>query len=322
MTEIIENLRNELASLNGVLEKARSDEEARMAEEKKIEEKRAKEMQMLKQQISDLEKELSSMEADNGAKIEGLTKELARREEQVLSLEKMAESLKGKDNDGDHETIGRLEEEMSRVKEQKEKEISELRDVIEHRDKKILSLKEIMAKNCCELELKMKSSQLMAAKKVQGGRSMTPTKSNQNNLIKQLEKRLQESTAVLDQKNSQLISKNNTIAKLESSLKELEAGLSLKEEVEENLQFVEGELQIKEEETQEEIKKLTEERDGMKDEIQTWLVKVKNLEEVEENLSKQLQTQVALVTKHEGEIEVREFILSVKIPSQPTCIRG
>ena len=416
----IENLKNELASRNdniSMLEKAKSDEEEKVAAEKQIVKKLNKKAQMAKQQICDLEKEMSSIEADHEAIIEGLKKQLTQREEQILSLKKEEEKDDGKD-----ETVGKLEEEISRVKEQKEKEISDLRKGIEHRDKKILSLEEIMAKNekmlsqmdahaeelrkkdseisalseqvgtlqsnqneeCqnlkkeltsrveqlehlerslkdCKVELETKSSQLMAVKKVQGGRSLTPTKSNQNNLVKQLEKRLQESTAVLDKKNSQLISKNNAIVKLESNLKELRADLSLKEqelnelketktskalegnkivtidelnaqlkeqqcdllnktkekeEVEENLKFVEGELQIlssKEKETQEEIKKLTKERDEMKDDVQRWMMKVKNHEEVEGNLSKKLETHVMLVEEKERKIEVRKFISHANI---------
>ena len=424
--KIIEKLKNELASRNdtiNMLEKARSDEQVKVVAEKQIVEKQNKEVQMAKQQISDLENEMSSIEANHKAIIESLKKDLAQREEQILSLKKEEERDYGKD-----ETVGKLEEEISRVKEQKEKEISDLRKGMEHRDKKILSLEEIMAKNekmlpqmdahaeelrrkdceinalteqvgtlqsnqkeeCqslkkeltsraeqlehlerslkdCKVELETKSSQLMAMKKVQGGRSLTPTKSNQNNLVKQLEKRLQESTAVLDKKNSQLISKNNTIAKLESSLKELRRDLSLKEqelnelketkmskardenkdvtidelnaqlkeqqydllnktkekeEVEENLKFVEGELQIlssKEKETQEEIKKLTKERDEMKDEVQRWMMQVKNHEETEGNLNKKLETQVMLVGENERKIEELKLIVKDKEESLRQC---
>ena len=425
---IIENLENELASRNekiNILEKERSEEEAKVVAEKLIVEQQTEEVRMAEQRIFELVNKMSSMKENNVEVIDGLMKELAKQEDQVLSLEKAAESL-SRNVDGSakesNDIVTKLEDELSKVKEQKGKEISDLRRGIEHRDKKILSLEEIMAKNekllaemdahaeelrkkdceitalsgqvdklqsnqseeCqslrkelisrveqleqlerslkdCKVELEAKSTQLMTVKKVQGGRSLTPTKFSQNNLVRQLEKRLQESTAALDKKNSQLISKNNAIAKLESSLKELRADLSIKEqelnelkemrkskalednkdvainelnaqlkeqqcdllnktkekeEVEENLKFVEGELQIlnyKEKETQEEIRKITKERDEMKDEAQKWMLKVKNYEEVEGNLNKQLVTQAKFVEEHESQIEVRKFVFYVTV---------
>ncbi|CAB4013651.1 kinesin KIF20B isoform X1, partial [Paramuricea clavata] len=428
----IENLKNELASRDeniDILEKARAEEkEAKTVAENQIAEERIEEVRKAEQRIFELEKEISSIKEDNGEVIKSLEKQLAQREDQVLSLEKVKESLRRKDDGSakeSNEIIAKLEEDIGRVKGQKEKEISDLRKAIEHRDKKILSLEEIMAKNekllaetdmhaeelrkkdseICALgeqvnkleskqskecqslrkelksrdeqlehlerslkdskvQLEAKSTQLMAVKKVQGGRPSTPTKSSHNNLVKQLEKRLQESTAALDKKNSQLIGKNNAMAKLENSLKELRANLAVKEqelselnakieqmnasktpedskdvtinelnaqlneqlsdlsnktkekeEIEENLKFVEGELHIlssKQKETQEEIRKLTKQRDEMKDEAQTWMLKVKNFEEEEGNLKKQLETQARLVEEHEGQIEELQKMIESK----------
>ena len=420
--KIIEKLESELASRDeniNILEKAKAGEEAKLVEKKQFAEQRIIDMRVAEQRIVELEKEMCSMKEDHAAAIKCLEKELSLREES-LKRKNDAESAKVSD-----EILAKLEEDMSRIKEQKEKEVGDLRKVIEHRDKKILSLEEIMAKNekllaemdthaeelrkkdsditalreeinklassqgeeChslreelksrdeqlemlerslkdCKVELKSKNTQLMAVKKVQGTRPSTPTKSRQNNLVKQLEKRLEESTAALDKKNSQLISKNNAIAKLENTLKELRADLRRKEremselqdnikqlteskegdkndtinelniqlreqqnnllnktkekdEVEENLRFVEGELQIlssKEKETLEEMRKLTKERDELKDEVQKLKSEVEKHEKAECSLNKQLETQAGLAKQHECQIEVRNFYLIYNMP--------
>ena len=66
----------------------------------------------------------------------------------VVSIQQ--ESLKGNNDEYAKESegiIAKLQENIGRVKEQKEKEICDLRKAIEHHDKKILSLEEIMSKD-------------------------------------------------------------------------------------------------------------------------------------------------------------------------------
>ena len=307
--------------------------------------------------VAKLEEDISRMKEQKEKEVCDLRKAIEDRDKKILSLEEIMAKNEKLLADG---IVAKLEENMSRMKEQKEEEISDLRKAIDHRDKKILSLEEIMAKNekllaetdthaeelrkkdsditalreeinklasnqgaqCdslreelksrdeqlvmlerslkdCKVELESKTTQLMAVKKVQGARSSTPTKSRQNNLVKQLEKRLEDSKAALDKKNSQLISKNNAVTKLENNLKELKAELRQKErelnKLQDNIkQLTESKVDNKNETINELNIQLREQQNHL-------LNKTKEKDEVEENL-KFVEGELQILSSKEKEI--------------------
>ena len=136
-----------------------------------------------------------------------------------------------------------------------------------------------------KIELETKTSQLMEAKKVQGGRpAMSSTTATDGNLIKQLEKRLDETTVALDKKNSQLINKNNIIVKLEKSLKDVTEHLKGKEKEM-------AELRMEKELSASEMKKssgneieLHKVNEELKEKESLLVAKIKEIKEITENL--------------------------------------
>lgn len=362
----LENFKKELANRDeniNILKNESVDEKAKLIESESL----------ARQRVEELEQQVSSLKNGNGEMCESLKEVIAQREERVAALEKeLAESLKQKNDDTtkeskkNEEREAEMQEEIDRLKVEKEKEIDVLRKEIEHRDEKILRWTNVMTKNeklierigeaseklkkkdfesaelvekmksmnaskteeCeklrneltsrgeqieqlertlkdCKLELQAKSAQLMVVKKVQGGRSSTPTKSAQNNLVKQLEKRIQESTTALDKKNCQLISKNNVITKLENNVKELRRVLSEKEQELSELRTKNEQLQMNElKEESEDSKDVTidELNAQLKEQECNLLNKHKEKEEVEENL-KFVEGELEILSGKEKELQ-------------------
>ncbi|XP_028407464.1 kinesin-like protein KIF20A [Dendronephthya gigantea] len=215
--------------------------------------------------------------------------------ERIVVLEQKLASL--------GEERGTMIDNVATLGKEKDEIIENLRKELQSRDENI---KAFLEKATVDEEEK-----LVAEQKLQEETKMIKEQ-KENNLVKQLEKRLQESTAALDKKNSQLISKNNAITKLENSLKINRADLSAKEEelkelrtkieqqqsnllnksqekmeIVENLKFVEGELLImssKEKETQVEMGEFMKELNKAKDDAGKWELEVKRLQQTEEIL--------------------------------------